>query len=42
MNIADVRQEYVRASLDDRDLAADPYLQFDRWFSDAFPEEPAM
>jgi len=35
MNIADVRQEYMRASLDDRDLAADPYLQFDRWFSDA-------
>jgi len=30
MNIADVRQEYMRASLDDRDLAAEPFLVAER------------
>jgi pyridoxamine 5'-phosphate oxidase len=35
MNIADIRQEYMRASLDEHDVARDPFVQFDRWFKEA-------
>jgi pyridoxamine 5'-phosphate oxidase len=30
-----LRQEYMRAGLDEADAAADPYAQFERWFQDA-------
>ena len=35
MRIADIRQEYMRAGLAEKDAAADPFEQFDRWFHDA-------
>lgn len=35
MRIADIRQEYMRAGLLEKDAAADPFEQFDRWFHDA-------
>lgn len=35
MSIADLRREYTLASLDLPDVAADPFVQFDRWFDDA-------
>jgi len=35
MNIADLRQEYMRAGLAEADAAPDPLLQFERWFKDA-------
>ncbi|HWI13179.1 MAG TPA: pyridoxamine 5'-phosphate oxidase [Burkholderiales bacterium] len=35
MNIADLRQEYMRASLDERDVASDPIAQFHKWFDEA-------
>ena len=35
MNIADLRQEYMRAGLDESDLAADPLDQFGKWFDEA-------
>lgn len=35
MNIADIRQEYMRAGLSEADAVADPFIQFDRWFADA-------
>lgn len=35
MNIADIRQEYVRAGLSEADAHADPFRQFERWFKDA-------
>jgi pyridoxamine 5'-phosphate oxidase len=35
MNIADLRQEYMRESLDEKDVARDPFRQFDRWFGEA-------
>ena len=34
MNIADIRQEYMRAGLDERDAERDPFKQFDQWFGD--------
>ncbi len=46
MTLADRRVEYTRASLDERDVAADPLDQFARWFHDAeqaeVPEANAM
>ena len=33
--IADIRQEYLLASIDEHDLHADPLQQFHRWFLDA-------
>ncbi len=42
MNIADLRQEYIRASLDENDVAPDPYVQFDRWFSEAAKAQVPM
>jgi pyridoxamine 5'-phosphate oxidase len=35
MNIADLRQEYMRAGLAEADAHADPLLQFEHWFKDA-------
>ena len=39
MNIADLRQEYMRAGLAEADAHADPYVQFERWFKDALAAE---
>lgn len=35
MNVADLRQEYMRAGLAEADAHADPIAQFERWFRDA-------
>jgi len=35
MNIADLRQEYMRAGLSEAAADPDPILQFERWFEDA-------
>jgi pyridoxamine 5'-phosphate oxidase len=35
MNIADLRQEYMRESLDEKDVERDPLGQFKRWFDEA-------
>lgn len=35
MNIADLRQEYMHATLDIADVATDPLVQFERWFDEA-------
>ncbi|HLS48075.1 MAG TPA: pyridoxamine 5'-phosphate oxidase [Gemmatimonadales bacterium] len=44
--LADLRREYARASLDERDMAADPHRMFSRWFDQAVeagvPEPNAM
>lgn len=42
MNIADLRQEYIRANLDENDVAPDPYIQFDRWFAEAVKAQLPM
>lgn len=39
MNIADVRNEYTRASLDERDVDRDPIAQFGKWFGEALKSE---
>jgi pyridoxamine 5'-phosphate oxidase len=39
MRIADIRQQYMRAGLVEKDAAADPFTQFDRWFHDALQAE---
>jgi pyridoxamine 5'-phosphate oxidase len=45
-NPADLRVEYKRAALDERDVDADPFRQFSRWFDEAVaaqvPEPNAM
>ncbi len=45
-NIADLRREYALESLDEKDVARDPLLQFSRWFQEALnsglPEANAM
>jgi pyridoxamine 5'-phosphate oxidase len=35
MNIADLRREYSRASLDESDVDRDPVAQFRKWFAEA-------
>jgi pyridoxamine 5'-phosphate oxidase len=35
MDLAALRQEYMRAGLNERDLAADPFVQFGNWFAEA-------
>ena len=35
MNIADLRQEYMRTGLSEADAHGDPFAQFERWFKDA-------
>ena len=46
MNIADLRTEYKRETLDERAVAANPLRQFERWFDEAvraaLPEANAM
>ena len=46
VDLAELRTEYKRASLDERDVAQDPFAQFGAWFSDAHnagvPEPNAM
>ena len=33
MNIAELRHKYMQAGLDEKNAAADPFKQFDRWFN---------
>jgi pyridoxamine 5'-phosphate oxidase len=44
--IADLRREYARARLDERDVSHDPMVEFARWFAEAqeaqLPEPNAM
>jgi len=44
--IADLRREYARARLDERDVSPDPIVEFTRWFAQAqqaqLPEPNAM
>ena len=35
MSIADLRREYARARLDERDASHDPIVEFARWFAEA-------
>jgi len=35
MRIDDIRLQYMRSGLVEKDAAADPFKQFDRWFQDA-------
>jgi pyridoxamine 5'-phosphate oxidase len=45
-SLADLRREYARARLDERDLSHDPLVEFARWFAEAqevrVPEPNAM
>lgn len=45
-SIADLRREYARARLDERDVSHDPMVEFARWFAEAqeaqVPEPNAM
>jgi pyridoxamine 5'-phosphate oxidase len=41
LNIADRRIEYKREALDERDVASDPFAQFERWFDEAVKAEIA-
>lgn len=42
MDLAALRQEYMRAGLHERDLAADPLSQFGSWFEDALRSGVAL
>jgi pyridoxamine 5'-phosphate oxidase len=46
MSLADLRKEYSLAGLTEKDLARDPFRQFDKWFQEAegakIPEPNAM
>ena len=42
MKIADLRQEYMRETLDEHDIARDPFAQFDRWFNEAVTAKMPM
>ena len=42
MKISELRQEYARESLDERDVATDPMVQFHRWFDEAVKAELPM
>ena len=42
MSIADLRQEYMRESLDEKDVAPDPLEQFARWFDEAVKAQMPM
>ena len=35
MDLADLRRDYARESLSERDVAADPIMQFEKWFAQA-------
>ncbi|WP_372788687.1 pyridoxamine 5'-phosphate oxidase [Paraconexibacter sp.] len=41
MDLSDLRRSYTRASLDPSDVAADPFVQFERWFADVQRALPA-
>lgn len=41
-NIADLRQEYMRESLDEKDVARNPITQFTRWFDEAITAQMPM
>jgi len=42
MKLADLRQEYMRETLDEHDVARDPFAQFDRWFNEAVTAKMPM
>jgi pyridoxamine 5'-phosphate oxidase len=42
MKIADLRQEYMRETLDEHAIARDPFVQFDRWFEEAVAAKMPM
>src|SRR5215212_9783610 len=42
MNIADLRQEYMRQSLDEHDVARNPIAQFNCWFDEAVTAKMPM
>lgn len=42
MNPSSLRQEYMRASLNETDVAADPFPQFQKWFDEAVRAESPM
>lgn len=42
MNISDLRQEYMRESLDEKDIAPEPLEQFARWFDEAVKAQVPM
>lgn len=42
MDTTDLRQEYMRESLDEKDVAHDPILQFTRWFDEAVRAQMPM
>jgi pyridoxamine 5'-phosphate oxidase len=42
MKLADLRQEYMRETLDEHDVARDPFVQFDRWFNEAVAAKMPM
>jgi pyridoxamine 5'-phosphate oxidase len=42
VNIADIRQEYMRAGLAEGDALADPLAQFERWFQDALAAQLSL
>jgi pyridoxamine 5'-phosphate oxidase len=42
MGIAALRQEYRGESLNESDLAADPFVQFQHWFDEALRAELPM
>ncbi len=35
MSLADIRRDYARSSLDEKDVDPDPLRQFERWFAEA-------
>ncbi len=41
LSIADLRREYARARLDEKDVSRDPFSEFARWFSEAQAAEAA-
>jgi pyridoxamine 5'-phosphate oxidase len=42
MDLAALRQEYMRAGLHERDLAPDPFAQFGNWFAEALQSGIAL
>jgi pyridoxamine 5'-phosphate oxidase len=40
MDVSDVRRDYTRAALDERDVAAEPIAQFRVWFVEALAANP--
>jgi len=42
MDLAALRQEYMRAGLHEKDLQADPLAQFGKWFDEALQSGIAL